>query len=84
MAKVCLIESSNIVNGNELMKGNTNLIEWNSSLEKIESANYMFSGCSNLKTFNGGNTSKLKNVSQMFDGCSNLVTFVGNLSSLSQ
>jgi hypothetical protein len=84
MAKICLIDSANIVNGNNLMKGNTDLIEWNTSLEKITSANYMFSGCSNLETFNGGNTAGLSNVTSMFSGCSKLTTFVGNLTSVSQ
>jgi hypothetical protein len=48
MAQVCLIDSQNIVNGSNLMKNNTNLVKWNSSLEKLKTADYMFSGCTAL------------------------------------
>jgi hypothetical protein len=46
------VDSPNIVNGTNLMYYNSDLIEWNDSLESLELGSYMFYYCSNLTTFN--------------------------------
>ena len=51
--KVCIIESDKIVDGGSLMKGNTNLIKWNSNLSNLVTSDEMFSGCTSLVSFTG-------------------------------
>lgn len=51
--KVCIIESDKIVDGGSLMKGNTNLIKWNSNLSNLVTSDEMFGGCTSLVSFTG-------------------------------
>ena len=52
MAEICIIESDKIVNGSNLMRGNTDLVEWNSDLSKLENGELMFAYCENLTSLN--------------------------------
>ena len=81
MAEICIIESDKIVNGSNLMKGNINLIEWNSDLSKLENGQYMFQDCSNFATFTS-NLSSLTDGTGMFYKCINLPSFNSDLSRL--
>ena len=81
MAEICIIESDKIVNGSNLMKGNTDLVEWNSDLSKLENGQFMFNGCTNLTSFSS-DLSSLMNGLSMFSNCSNLESFSSDLSSL--
>lgn len=65
MAEICTIETEKIEIGTDLMKGNTNLVEWNSNLSSLIKGTNMFEGCSNLSTFNG-NLSNLLEADYMF------------------
>lgn len=51
--KVCIVESDKIVDGGSLMKGNTNLIKWDSDLSNLVTSDEMFSGCTSLVSFTG-------------------------------
>lgn len=51
--KVCIVESDKIVDGGSLMKGNTNLIKWNSNLSNLVTSDEMFGGCTSLVSFTG-------------------------------
>lgn len=53
MSQVCIIESDKITDGGSLMRGNTNLIEWNSNLSNLTISDEMFSGCTSLVSFTG-------------------------------
>ena len=48
------------------MNGNTSLHTWNSDLDKLESGDYMFTGCSNLTSFTAA-TPMLRYGSKMFN-----------------
>ena len=82
MAKVSVIDSGNITIGSKLMKNNTDLIQWNSPLNKLEDGSQMFEGCSKMNVFSGGDLTSLKSGVNMFNGCSSLTEFTDTLSVL--
>lgn len=66
--KVCIIETDKIVNGSNLMKGNTNLTNWNSGLSSLTNGSSMFEGCWNLAQFNSP-LHALEDGTKMFKNC---------------
>ena len=66
--EVCLIDNANIVDGSNLMKGNSKLESWNGSLESLTNGSTMFNGCSKLTSFTS-NLRSLRNGTDMFKGC---------------
>ena len=79
--KVCIIESDKIVDGTNLMKGNTDLVKWDSDLSSLTNGYMMFVVCSNLTSFSS-DLSSLTNGYMMFVNCENLTSFSSDLSSL--
>lgn len=66
---VCNIQSSEIVNGSNLMKDNVNLISWKSDLSSLTTGTNMFNGCSSLNQYKG-DLESLTDGTGMFAGCS--------------
>ena len=79
--KVCIVESDKIVDGTDLMKGNTDLVKWDSDLSCLTNGYMMFVGCENLTSFSS-DLSSLTNGMWMFLGCTKLTSFDSDLSSL--
>ena len=79
--KVCIIESDKIVDGTNLMKGNTDLVKWDSDLSSLTNGYMMFVNCENLTSFSS-DLSSLTNGHYMFAGCKKLTSFDSDLNSL--
>ena len=79
--KVCIVESDKITDGTNLMKGNTDLVKWDSNLSNLINGNTMFGNCSALTSFDS-NLPILMNGYTMFSGCTALASFNVDLSSL--
>ena len=78
--QVCIIETNKIVNGTDLMKGNTDLVKWDSDLSSLNIGRNMFRRAS-LTSFNSVNLSNLTDGFYMFYGTS-LTSFNIDLSKL--
>lgn len=66
--QVCIIETDKIVNGSNLMKGNTNLTSWTSDSSSITNGSSMFEGCNNLMYFSAS-LPALYDGTKMFKNC---------------
>ncbi len=68
MAEICIIDSGKIVDGTDLMNGNTNLKIWKSPLTSLKNGTRMFYDCSEMTTFEA-ELSSLVDAPDMFYGC---------------
>jgi hypothetical protein len=67
MSEFCTIKTKEIVNGENLMRGNTSLVAWDSDLDVLENGKGMFYDCTALTSFKA-KTPNLKNCEGMFVG----------------
>lgn len=83
MAKVCNIDCTNMVTGDYLMLGNTDLTTWSIAgddlpqLFNLKSGKSMFDGCTSLESFYD-DLGSLENGTSMFENCTSLTAFVSS------
>lgn len=81
MSAICNIESTKIMNGSGMMRGASNLVEWDSDLPLMQYGSMAFHCCDHLESFKG-NLNSLSQACDMFYHCFALDTFYVDMPNL--